>query len=98
IRFSARLSAPQQWSVSVTGPDGATVARKRGVGDHVSWSWNSVGRKPGRYVWTIEAGPSVRPARGVIGAGAVPSPRAPRPAVSRLTVSPAVVSPDGDGY
>jgi N-acetylmuramoyl-L-alanine amidase len=98
IRFSARLSAPLQWSITVTGPDGATVARKQGIGDHVSWSWNSAGRKSGRYLWTIEAGSSLRPARGVIGAGAVISAPTPRSPVSGLTVSPSVVTPDGDGY
>jgi N-acetylmuramoyl-L-alanine amidase len=98
IRFSARLSTPLQWAITVTGPDGTTVARKRGIGDHVSWSWNSAGRRPGRYLWTIEAGSSVRSARGVIGAAPVASPPAPRPAVSGFTVSPAVVTPDGDGF
>jgi hypothetical protein len=98
IRFSARLSAPLQWSINVTGPDGTIVARKQGIGDHVTWSWNSAGRRPGRYLWTIDAGSSVRPARGVIGSVPVVSPPAPRPPVSGLTVSPDVVTPDGDGY
>jgi len=98
IRFSARLSQPLQWTVTVIGPAGARVAQKTGIGDRVAWSWKSAGRPAGRYVWKIAAGSSVRPASGVIGGGPVTSPPAPRPALSSLSVSPGVVSPDGDGY
>jgi hypothetical protein len=98
MRFSARLSTPLQWTVTVTGPGGRRVARKTGTGDRISWFWSTAGLGPGRYVWTMEAGSGVRPARGVVG-GAALSPAAPRPPLlSELTASPAVVSPDGDGY
>jgi N-acetylmuramoyl-L-alanine amidase len=97
IRFSARLSQPLAWTLTVTGPGGERVVRKSGTGDRISWSWDSNGRAPGRYVWTMEAGASVRPARGVIGGTPVPVARAPLP-VSDLGLLPRIVSPNGDGY
>jgi hypothetical protein len=102
LRFSARLSSPLAWTVTVRGPDGSRVVRKTGTGDRIAWSWNSAGLPAGRYEWTMEGGPAVRPARGVIGS-ALPKPKSkpavPRPPLlSGLTASPDVVSPDGDGY
>jgi hypothetical protein len=98
VSFAARLSAPLPWTVTVVGPDGSRVARKTGTGDRIAWSWNSASLPAGRYGWTMEGGSSVRPARGAIGRAA-PKPAAPRPPLlSGLAASPAVVSPDGDGY
>ena len=76
---------------------GETIAQGSGAGESVAWTWDSAGAAPGRYVWSIEAGPSVRPAGGSIG----PSPAAPPPTpagtITDLTVSPALISPNGDG-
>ena len=98
VRFSGRLSTALPWTVSVTS-GGALVARGSGSGTNVAWTWNAAGRRPGRYVWTIEAGPSVRPASGVIGGSqAGPPPPPPPPLVRGLGVFPRALSPNGDGY
>jgi hypothetical protein len=98
VRFSARLSQPLAWTVTVKGPDGARVAERSGTGDRISWFWDSSGFEPGRYTWTMEAD-GVRPARGIVvgSAGPAPVPPARLPA-SGLVLQPRVVSPDGDGY
>jgi flagellar hook assembly protein FlgD len=101
IRFSARLSSPLAWTVTVTKA-GVRVAQGSGFGATVSWTWSSPrAAASASYVWTIEAGPSVRPASGVIGRPTGPPPPPappPPPLVQALTVSPADVSPNGDGY
>jgi hypothetical protein len=76
------------------------VARGRGTGAAVVWTWNAARITGGSYTWTIEAGPQTRPASGTIGKGApLPPPPPPTPAtlVSGLTATPPVLSPDGDG-
>ncbi|HZR91075.1 MAG TPA: FlgD immunoglobulin-like domain containing protein [Gaiellaceae bacterium] len=118
VRFSARLSSVLAWTVTVTGPDGRTVAQGRGGGRTVSWTWQSAGAPPGRYAWTIEAGADVLPAHGTVGSGSPPSappPTSPPPAppptsapavppppagalLRGVTVTPATISPNGDGY
>jgi hypothetical protein len=98
VRFSARLSQPLVWTVTVKGPDGARVAEKSGTGDRISWFWDSSGFEPGRYTWTMEAD-GARSARGTVvgSAGPAPVPPARLPATG-LVLQPRVVSPDGDGY
>jgi flagellar hook assembly protein FlgD len=95
LTFSARLSAALPWTVTVTAPDGRAAARGTGVGPAVAWTWDSTGFAPGRYTWTMDAGPTVLPARGVVGGSSPPPPIA---LVQNLTVSPSVLSPNGDGY
>ena len=100
VRFTARLSHPLDWTVTVTGPDGARVAERSGTGDRISWFWNSSSFGRGRYTWTMEAD-GVRPARGpVTGSSPLPTvrPAPARPPASNLLLQPRVVSPDGDGY
>jgi hypothetical protein len=105
VVFSARLSGALPWSITVAGPSGRRVARGTGLGPSVSWTWNAAGRAPGRYAWTMEAGPNVLPARGVVGAEAPPPPPPqppPPPPVSPLVqglaLTPGTLSPNGDGY
>jgi hypothetical protein len=96
VRFRARLSAAAAWTVTVRDPPGSVVARGRGTGAAVSWSWDATGIPSNRsYTWTIEAGPQTRPAVGTLGK----APPAPPPSsvLSGLTVAPSVISPDGDG-
>jgi hypothetical protein len=96
IQFTARLSRPGGWAVSVRDASGATVARGTGRGRDVAWTWDSTGKRSGRYAWTIEAGAAIRPAQGTIGAAPAPPP----PPISLLTglqVDPPVISPDSDG-
>ena len=97
VRFFARLSAPLAWQVTVTGPDRKRVAGKTGIGDRISWFWDSSGLAPGRYEWTMEAD-GARPAVGALGSSSPTSPVTPPPPASDLIVQPRVVSPDGDGY
>jgi hypothetical protein len=98
IRFTARLSTPAAWTVTVKGASGAVVARGRGTGTAVSWTWNAARTTSGSYTWTIEAGPQARPASGTIGkAPPPPPPPASSPILTGLVVTPPVASPDGDG-
>ncbi len=109
VRFAARLSAAAAWTVTVRDAGGAVVARGRGTGQDVSWSWDSSSAAPGRYTWTIEGDPDTRPASGVIGKAPPPVPPSPSPPPSAspqpastslltdLAVDPMVISPDGDG-
>jgi hypothetical protein len=96
VVFSGQLSSALPWTIAVTAPSGHVVARGSGTGPGISWTWNSAGFSPGRYTWAMNAGPTVRPAGGVVGGGSVPPPP-PVSLVQGLTVSP-VVSPNGDGY
>ena len=95
IRFTARLSRPGSWAVSVRDGAGATVARGTGTGIDVAWTWDSAGRRGGRYTWTIEAGAATRPAQGTI--GVAPPPPPPVSLLAGLEVDPPVISPDADG-
>jgi hypothetical protein len=98
IRFTARLSAPAAWTVTVRGASGAVAARGRGTGTAVAWTWNAARIANGSYTWTIEAGAQTRPASGTIGKAPPPVPPPPTAAlVTGLTVTPPVASPDGDG-
>ena len=97
VRFGARLSTAGPWAVTVKNAAGKVVARGRGNGVTVDWTWSSVGIAPGSYSWTIEGGPDTRPAQGTIGRTAPPPPPPVAPLVSGLTLDPPVISPDGDG-
>ena len=97
VVFTGRLSSALPWTITVNGPDGRVAARGSGVGPAVAWTWNSAGFAPGRYTWTMAAGSTVLSARGVVGGTSLPPPPA-NDLVQGLTVSPAVVSPNGDGY
>ena len=89
IRFTARLSEPRPWSVTVYNGSGAPVAGGSGSGSSVDWTWNAGGVSAGRYTYAIEAGSDVRAARGPVG------PLVPLE-LTALRVSP-LVSPNADG-
>jgi N-acetylmuramoyl-L-alanine amidase-like protein/flagellar hook capping protein FlgD len=90
VRFQARLSGPLSWRVTVADAAGGIVASGTGAGSAVDWTWDATQAPLGKYAWTIRAGSALRPATGMIAAGA-----------SALTITasalPATVSPDGDG-
>ncbi|HSP74075.1 MAG TPA: N-acetylmuramoyl-L-alanine amidase [Gaiellaceae bacterium] len=90
VRFTATLSAPAAWTVSVTDRNGAPVASGKGTGAKVDWTWSGVTTAPAPYGWTIQAA-GARPATGSLG-GALP----PVALVSGLAV-PAVLAPTADG-
>jgi N-acetylmuramoyl-L-alanine amidase len=97
VRFTARLSAASSWAVTVRDSAGNVVARGRGTGSAVSWTWNATGVPATRsYTWTIEAGTQARPASGTIGTALQPPP-VWASLLSSLSVTPSVISPDGDG-
>jgi len=69
IRFTARLSVAQPWTVTVVNSVGAQVAQGAGSGTTVDWTWDATLAPPDRYSWTI-ATPNARSATGALGAGA----------------------------
>jgi hypothetical protein len=68
-RFTARVSTPQPWTVSIVDPAGSEVAEGAGSGTTVDWTWDASTAPPDRYTWTI-AVPNARSASGAIGATA----------------------------
>jgi hypothetical protein len=90
VRFTGTLTEPLPWSVIVSQPDGNIVAAGAGNGTAVDWTWDARTIPTGRYVYAIDAGPSVTPATGVV-AGATSR--------SMLTAlaKPALFTPNGDG-
>ncbi len=90
IRFTARLSGEAGWTVTVRDSTGTTVASSTGTGTRVDWTWDASAVPEGHYTWAITA-PQMRAATGSIG-------EAPAPlSVQRLSVTPAILSPNGDG-
>ncbi|HSL65169.1 MAG TPA: N-acetylmuramoyl-L-alanine amidase, partial [Gaiellaceae bacterium] len=88
-RFTARLSAPAAWTVTVADGSGATVASGSGSSQAVDWTWDASAAAQGPYTWTI-ASSGARPATGSVG-------RAGTLAVTRVRAEPAAVTPNGDG-
>jgi N-acetylmuramoyl-L-alanine amidase len=98
ITFAARLSQPGSWAVTVRDVKSTVVARGTGRGATIAWTWDSAGRRGGRYAWTMEAGPATRPAQGALGRAPTPvPPPTTLPLLTGLTLAPPVISPDGDG-
>jgi hypothetical protein len=90
IRFTARLSNPVAWTVTVRDQAGATIASGTGNGTKVDWTWDATAATAQHYAWSITAG-QMRPATGSIGSAPVPL------ALRKLKLAPSVVSPNGDG-
>lgn len=84
VRFTARLSKPLDWTVTITGPNGET-AEGSGKGPSVDWTWDTAGMPDGRYAFTISAGDDVRPATGGVRLGEAPDtePEPPPPPPAR---------------
>ena len=92
IRFRARISQSQPWTVVVTTAAGAEVTGGSGTGTTVDWMWDSAGVPPGSYRWTIAAG-AARPASGILRAGA----NAAALSIESAAAQPEAISPNGDG-
>ncbi|HEX4746054.1 MAG TPA: N-acetylmuramoyl-L-alanine amidase [Gaiellaceae bacterium] len=92
VRFRARISQAQIWTVAVRSSTGTEVAQGPGSGATVDWTWNSAGTPPGSYRWTISAG-AARPATGSVRAGGGTPPLA----IEALVAEPEAISPNGDG-
>ena len=91
IRFHARLSSAQPWTVAVATTAGVEVARGSGTGPGVDWTWDSAGVAAGTFAWTIGAG-DARPATGVLRAGGATPPLA----IESASVDPEAISPNED--
>jgi flagellar hook assembly protein FlgD len=94
VRFTATLSAPSPWTVTVTDRTGAAVAAGKGGGAKVDWTWSGVTTAPGPYGWTI-ASNGARPATGSIGGTLPPAPVTVLSGFSAQTV--VAPAPDGTG-
>jgi hypothetical protein len=90
VHFTATLTEALPWSVAVSEPGGNVVATGAGSGTAVDWTWDARTIPAGRYLYLIDAGPSVRPA---IGAVSGTSNQAKLTALAR----PALITPNGDG-
>ena len=90
VHFTATLTEPLPWSVIVSEPDGNMVASGQGTGTDVDWTWDARTIPVGRYLYSIDAGPTVRPA---VGAVAGTTTRSKLTALAR----PALITPNGDG-
>jgi uncharacterized protein with LGFP repeats len=92
-RFRARVSSALPWSVVVTDAAGRDLARGSGTGTAVDWTWRpSAAITPGTR-WRIESA-GATPVTGTLGATA---PVTTTLQLNALTVSPATITPNGDG-
>jgi hypothetical protein len=85
VRFTAKLSTSQPWTVTVTSSAGAQVAQGSGSGPSVDWTWDGSAAPADRYTWSI-ASPNARSATGALGAAAAL-------AVQKASASPQSVAP-----
>ncbi len=90
VRFSARLSAPLPWTVTLTDANGVAAAQGTGTGSIVDWTWDTTLVPLQKYTWAIAAA-GARPATGTIGSGA-----AAALFIANAAAAPAVLSPGGD--
>jgi hypothetical protein len=90
VHFTGSLSEPLPWSVIVSEPGGNVIASGQGSGTEVDWTWDARTIPAGRYLYAIDAGPTVRPATGTV---AGTSTQAALTALAR----PALITPNGDG-
>ena len=93
LRFTGKLSTPLPWTVTIADKSGTRIASGGGTGTAIAWSYDSSKTAPGRYSWTMAAGPSVLPATGAFTVKGTPPPVL---LLTALTVSPASISPNGD--
>ena len=96
LRFTGKLSASLPWRVTIADKTGASVASGGGTGTSIDWAYDSSKAAPGRYAWTIAAGSSVRPATGAFTVKGPPAPPPPALLLTAMTVTPSVISPNGD--
>jgi hypothetical protein len=89
VRFTARLSGPVAWRVTVVNGGGTPVAAGSGTGTTVDWTWDATAAAPGNYSYTFDA-TGARPATGTLG-------RAGTLSLRNLRATPRAVTPNGDG-
>jgi hypothetical protein len=76
--------------VIVSQRDRSVIAEGSGEGTEVDWTWDARTIPAGQYVYAIDAGPTVRPATGIV-AGATSR------AMLTALATPALITPNGDG-
>ncbi len=88
VRFTARLSAAADWTVTVKDQAGTVVASGAGTGNAVDWTWDaSAASQDQRYTWSVAA-PDARSATGTLGTALPP------PSLGQVKVAPSVVLPN----
>jgi N-acetylmuramoyl-L-alanine amidase len=90
VRFTGTLTQAMPWSVIVTQPDGNVVASGDGEGANIDWTWDARTIPAGKYLYSIDAGPTVRPATGFVLGSTQTS------ALTALA-KPGLITPNGDG-
>jgi N-acetylmuramoyl-L-alanine amidase len=91
VRFRARLSEALPWSVTVADVEGNVVAGGAGTSTDIDWTWDAATVARAQYVWTVNAGQTVRPATGKIGTKPVAL------AIRSPSAKPRTITPNGDG-
>jgi hypothetical protein len=90
VHFTGTLTQSLPWTVTVTQPDGNVVGSGSGEGATVDWTWDARTIPAGKYLYAIDAGPTVRPATGVITGTSTRS-------MLTALAKPALFTPNGDG-
>jgi hypothetical protein len=90
VRFTGTLTQSMPWSVVVTQPDGNIVATGDGEGPDIDWTWDARTIPAGKYLYAIDAGPSVRPATGLVLGSTTNS-------MLTALAKPGLITPNGDG-
>jgi N-acetylmuramoyl-L-alanine amidase len=91
VSFSAQLSALLPWNVTIFDATQQPIAVGTGLGTTVQWTWDARFAPPGSYTYRISAGPSLRPATGVLGAPAAAL------TLDAVRATPSGFTPNGDG-
>ncbi|MBA2460227.1 MAG: N-acetylmuramoyl-L-alanine amidase [Actinobacteria bacterium] len=91
VRFRARLSSAQDWTIDVTDDKGLNVMSTGGFGQSIDWSWDASSLAAGGYSYAIRA-LDVTPALGRIGGGATAG-----LAVTGVAADPETITPNEDG-
>ena len=87
VEFTARLSSPSEWTVTVRDESGTAVGSGSGTGTQVDWTWDAAGVSADQRYTLAIAAPDARSATGAIGTALPP------PGVGGLKVAPAVLTP-----
>src|SRR6266508_2473483 len=90
VHFTGILTQSLPWSVTVTEPDGNVVGQGLGEGTEVDWTWDARTIPAGKYLYAIDAGPTVRPATGGVTGSTSRS-------MLTALAKPGLITPNGDG-
>jgi N-acetylmuramoyl-L-alanine amidase len=90
VRFTARLSSPLPWTLTVLDAAGKPVAAGTGAGAAVDWTWDATAAAPGAYTYTLDAA-GTRAATGQLGQ------RNATLTLTQVKAQPSAVTPNGDG-